>query len=446
MKANRPSKTYVIRGPFWREDARARLKTLLPELVLSIVATSCAVVAVAYRDSTYFAQVVLFAAVSQVFLQSVLYALTYLTNEPARASMLGLFGITLLAMLPSMTVYSRPIGPFTENAAFSIYLFMSMGMTLFYLTRTRGTLIYILMTEAFLGPEIFDTGLPMMFVHFISMAAYLALFIVRSSPSRITINYEARDRSTPNEDATSMHLSLTAQAMLLAATVCALSLAASLGFGWQQNWGRGADTSDSFTMTVDIESEDDVRPVDGTTGEGEQEVIPIDGLEGLPAEDAGTSPQADGGIEGSLGILGAPLAVVIVLALLGLPFAIRLLHRKRIRLSIEREPSPANRAARIYLETLARLEALGIERSEDETPREFLILYEDELTKTTDPTGLDPDCWQKITDVYEKVRYAELDATEPEIETCWQVYDALPKYARNSLGWFRYLTGPFWHM
>jgi len=446
MKANRPKEAYTIRGPFWRDDARARLKAFLPELVLSIVAASCTVAAMVYRDNTSFVQIILFAVISQVFVQSLLYALIYLTNEPAMASMLGLFGIMLVAMLPNMTISGRPIGPLTEFATFDFYLFLSLGMTLFYLARLRGTLAYILMTEAFLGSETFDAGSPVMFMHFISMTAYLALFIVRSSSSRVTITSDTPSQHEPSEDTARRHVSPAAQAMLLAAAVGALSLAASLGFGWQQDWGRKADAPSSLTLTVDTEPKGDSQPVGETTGEGELEGLPIDGLETSPAGDTGTSSQADDGSGGSLGILGVLLAIVVVLALLGLPFAIRLLLRKRIRLSIEREPSPADRAARIYLETLSRLKALGIERSEDETPREFLILYEDKLTRMTDQVGLDPNCWQTITDVYEKARYAELDATEPEIEACWQIYDALPKYARSSLGWFRYLAGPFWQM
>ena len=92
------------------------------------------------------------------------------------------------------------------------------------------------------------------------------------------------------------------------------------------------------------------------------------------------------------------------------------------------------------------MDAVGIARNEAETPYEFLSAHEDELVELTAPAGMGLDEWMVLTDAYEKVRYAGLDPTEAELETCWRLYDALPGCARQALGWHHYLIGAFWNM
>jgi hypothetical protein len=260
----------------------------------------------------------------------------------------------------------------------------------------------------------------------------------------MSLTFEAQERFVTDGDTASKRLSLTWQTTLLAATTGAFCLSLTLGTGWCLSWWQSrASTTAANTQTIDVERQDESEAVKVMPEDDQPDDTAVENRNENREKDEEQTGPTDTRRQSPLGLL---FALASALAVLGLPFMVRLLMRRRTRASISRERRASDRAARIYLETLSRLEALGIERSEDETPREFLILYEDELTKMTDQVGLDQSCWQTITDVYEKARYAELDATEPEIEACWQIYDALPKYARSSLGWFRYLAGPFWQM
>ena len=69
-----------------------------------------------------------------------------------------------------------------------------------------------------------------------------------------------------------------------------------------------------------------------------------------------------------------------------------------------------------------------------------------ELEEFTAPAGIGFDAWTALTDTYEKARYAGLDPTPAELETCWRIYDALPACAREAVGRRAYLIGPFWRM
>jgi hypothetical protein len=449
MKAKRSNNAYVARGPFWLPDAHERFKALLPELLLSIVATSSALTVMMYSDGANIGNNALLAIVIQTLLQSMFYILTYLTSNPGMTSLLAIFGTSLLSLFPMMTFGNAPANSPGLGVGASIYMLTSFGAVLFYLTRLRGTLIYVLMSVAVLGSAFIESDSPIAIFHLVSTAAYMAIFIIRSSPSRITVSSFPLNRPATHEVDKKRHLPVPVQAMLLAAGVSILSLLLAIGIGWRQGWSRSVDTSGSFETTVDIEHEDRVTPVDGTTGEGGHEGTALEGLEELAAEGGETTPAASGTSSARSGLpraLWAAIAVVAVMALLVLPFAIRLLLRKRTRRSIEGEASPADRAARIYLKILSRLGALGIERSEDETPHEFLVLHAKDLLAISEVAGLDENCWQTITSVYEKARYAGLDATEAEIDACWQVFDALPAYARLSMGWPGYLAGLFWLM
>lgn len=443
MKATRTTRVTVAQGPFWRPDARERLRALLPELMLSVVATTCSLIVMDFLDTTNLLPAVILLAVCQVVVQGALYALTYLSEKPEMTNVIMLLAISALPMFAAMATPFVPAEFSSESFRLGLATSAMMGMVVFYLTRLRVT-FYLLLLEVLVISDAIRVEPAMMLPHLIGLSAYIALYIVRRSPAHMSLAFEVRERFMTDGDTAGKRLSLSWQTTLLATATGALCLALTLGAGWCLSWWQSrTSTTVVSTQTVDVERRDEsetaeVMPEggqpDGTAVENQNENRETDGEQSGPTDTRHQSP------------LGLLFALASALALLGLPFMARLLMRRRTMVSISREHRASDRAARIYLETLSRLKALGIERGEDETPREFLIFYEDELARMANQVGLDPNCWQAITDVYEKARYAELDATEAEIEACWQAYDALPKYARSSLGWFRYLTGPFWHM
>lgn len=443
MKATRTTRVPVAQGPFWRPDARERLRALLPELMLSVVATTCSLIVMDFLDTTNLFPAVILLAICQVVVQGALYALTYLSEKPEMTNVIMLLAISTLPMFAAMATPFVPAEFSSESFRLGLATSAMMGMVVFYLTRLRVT-FYLLLLEVLVISDAIRVEPAMMLPHLIGLSAYIALYIVRRSPAHMSLTFEAQERFVTDGDTASKRLSLAWQTTLLAATTGAFCLSLTLGTGWCLSWWQSrASTTAANTQTIDVERQDESEAVKVMPEDDQPEDTAVENRNENREKDGEQTGPTDTRRQSPLGLL---FALASALAVLGLPFMVRLLMRRRTRASISRERRASDRAARIYLETLSRLKALGIERSEDETPREFLILYEDELVKTTDRAGLDPNCWQAITDVYEKARYAELDATEPEIEACWQVYDALPKYARRSLGWFRYLTGSFWHM
>ena len=118
----------------------------------------------------------------------------------------------------------------------------------------------------------------------------------------------------------------------------------------------------------------------------------------------------------------------------------------RRRQSIRHERTGADRVARLYQAIVDRLAVAGVVRDESDTPQEFLVLHGDELTDLTASAGLGNEAWEALTDAYQKARYAGDDPTSQELETSWQLYDALPGCLRRKVGWRRYLLEAFWRL
>lgn len=446
MKAAHTKRTPMAQGPFWRPDARERLRAFLPEFMLSVVATTCTLVVMEFLGDANLFEAVILYAICQIVVQGALYVLTYLSEKPEIANMVMLFAISGTPMLSAVALPFGIEGVSAEHVGFGLATSAMMGMMVFYLTRTRVT-FYLLLLEVLVISDAIRVDSSMLIPHLVGLSAYIALYIVRRSPARMSIGFDARSQVVTHNDDASGKLPLSWQAALLAAVVGTLCLTLSLGTGWSVNWWRNrADDTGTINQTVDVESRDDTQTVEIEHGEGPSEGTVTDDPGEVPEEHVGSTTQAGSTGTHSQSPLGPLLALVVVLALLGLPFAVRLLTRRWTRLSILRETRSADRAARVYLAILSRLKALGIERDKGETPREFLILYEDELAAATASAEIGADEWAMVTDVYEKARYAELDVTEAELDACWRIYDALPGCARHSYGWLRYLAGPFWLM
>ncbi len=446
MKAAHTKRTPMAQGPFWRPDARERLRAFLPEFMLSVVATTCTLVVMEFLGDVNLFEAVILYAICQIVVQGALYVLTYLSEKPEIANMVMLFAISGTPMLSAVALPFGIEGVSAEHVGFGLATSAMMGMMVFYLTRTRVT-FYLLLLEVLVISDAIRADSSMLIPHLVGLSAYIALYIVRRSPARMSIGFDARSQVVTHKDNANGKLPLSWQTVLLATAVGMLSLTLSLGTGWCVNWWRGrANATGTIGQTVETEPRDDTQASEIEHEKSPSEDTVVESPSEVREEYVGSTTQAGSTGTHSQSPLGPLLALVVILALPGLPFAMRLLMRRWTRLSILSETRSADRAARVYLAILSRLKALGIERDKGETPREFLILYEDELAAATASAEIGADEWAMVTDVYEKARYAELDVTEAELDACWRVYDALPGCACRSYGWLRYLAGPFWLM
>ena len=73
MKASPNKPTTTNNGSFWHPDAVERLHLLLPELVLSIIATTCLTIVVGYGDDTNAVAAVVVMGIAQILTQALLY-------------------------------------------------------------------------------------------------------------------------------------------------------------------------------------------------------------------------------------------------------------------------------------------------------------------------------------------------------------------------------------
>lgn len=284
--------------------------------------------------------------------------------------------------------------------------------------------------------------------HMVGFVALLTLIVMRCSAARITRDFvpDVGSAGTGDEGEGESHapaLGTYGQVALLGIAIGALCLTIALGSLSLAAWWSGTGSSaaqelgEAYQEQPSFEAQPfEAQPVDEPSMEGL-----ADGVAATGGDAQGIAPAGAGGRA-----LAGLLMLSLLLALPVLPFIVRMLLRHLVRRSIEREPNAADRAARLYVGIRDRLEAAGIERDETLTPREFLILYEEELEGLTAAAGIDGAAWDVITDAYEQARYAGFAPDDPALELCWRAYDALPGCAQAAVGWRRYFAGPFWRM
>ena len=445
MTASRPMGALGKLGSLLLPNARERLRALLPELLLSIIAMTCMSVVMSYHDGSSVAMLVIVAGLTQVFVQGTLYACTYLIRDErgVNAAWLilpagimaseAILGFTGLANLDSALVFASPLS-------------ILLGTMLFYIIRLRWTLV-LFVTELLVLVDSIDEIVviepSMLFVHIACICAIAALLLMRSSATRITMpdGWErAATKPATNEGRPSRTLGIYGQVAALSVAVGLVCLMVAFA-GTPAVWRRPATGESGTNVSVETDPTADTGSTVEETPEGPVgDVLMDDDLADTQSAGDAMAPDSSGPA------VGGPPLIPVLLALLALPVPLRLLARRVARLSLERERQPTDRATKIYLRALSRLDAVGIVRDEAMTPREFLSAQEDRLVELTAPAGVGLDEWAALTDVYEKARYAGLDPTEDELRTCWRVYDALPACARRTLGWCRYLAGAFWRM
>lgn len=450
------TRTAAQREPFWRPDSRARVRAFLPELAASIVTATSFTSAISMSDGTNVGAFIFTAFVLQALLQTALYVCTYLvSNLTIACSSWFLLSLTL----PLWSWLPTPLA-FLDSASSEYAPVCAMaGAVLFYATRSRGALVLAIIEM--LAISAMDASSPETFVlRMVGLCGLATLLIMRSSPTRITIVHGAKpEQVTKAPDGASADGAspLFAQVGAVAASVCAICAALVIAGGlvtWQ-GFGASATSTSSATQATQSATPDGTH-ADGGTGDaasaGDAASVGDDAR-----NDVGTSAQ-DGDLATQSGVparsvrdahaadFALPIALLVLLSAIGVPVLVRLAMRALARRSIAREPRPADRAARIYVGILRRLEAAGIERNEAETPREFLAHNETGLEELGGLAGIDLEAWATLTNVYEKTRYAELDVTESELELCWRLYDILPVCTRRLIGWPRYLAGAFWRL
>ena len=431
--------------PLWRADARERLRILLPELALNAISITCMSVVLSYRDDVSVALLVVVAGLTQLFVQGTLYVGTYLIGNETHGvngawlivgawiiASQGVFGFTGLSSLGSGALF------------FAGVVGILVGLVTFYATRVRWVFVMLLMNVLVLMEpmnELYLEEPSMLFVHLACFGATLALFLIRSSPARITMDYEAQGSILADPERPSHGLGVYGQVAVLAMGVSMLCLAVAIA-GTPAVWRQSIEDGSVGAS----ESAEDQPPVvtDQPTEEAQEELT----TEGQTTDEVTDASSAEDGVTAEPNRTAAsnlPFAWLLY-ALLLLPVPLQLLKRRLHRLSLERERQAANRVARIYLGILSRLETIGIVRDETHTPHEFLSENEDALVELMAPAGIGLEEWFELTDAYETARYAGLDPTESQLQTAWKLYDALPLRARETMGWIRYLTGAFWRM
>lgn len=421
------------RRPFWHADWRARLRAMLPELPAAIVAAACIVVVLTASSDTDLATTFVIALISQVLVQAAMYVFTYLADMGSHPwlpyAALLLVGIGPMFGVAFSHISTTLLGlPSLDTGLFSMIVF-PVGAGVFWITRARPLFIFFVVELLSISDVLDEMTVAILPVHLAAMASIAILYVMRSSATRITMIFDERDLPETESDeqgGKTSALGLFGQVAGVAAAVVALCLAMSLA-------GLPLIT----------------RPENPPVATTQQETA-----------SAGESGQVDSAIEVSNNVqvnTGAAssstrstppwwVLALVLLMLPTLPFAVHLLRRAHARRSLEHEPLAADRAARLYLGIIARLEAAGIMRDEAETPAEYLARNGAELERLVAPADMALSSWTTLTDTYERVRYAGASPTEEELATCWQLYDALPICLRKQLGWPRYLLGAFWRM
>ena len=435
MTSPRTKQTGTPREPLWYPDVPARLRALLPELALSVVAMTCMTTIFGYHDGADLAALTMTMAATQLVVQTILYTCTYLVQDKRWALALPYLLATMTTPIFAMVGAAWGFSPLTNYA---IPISVGMSVLLFYLMRPRAGLVALLIEVLWLGALIADMPDPWA-VHMVGLAALAALLVMRSSATHITRDFVAEetapslDEDDDGDDGThALPVDIYVQVAVLAACTAALCLAMAFGGTWL--------TMPATPTDVTVTETPSPAPSEETPAETQGSDQPHE-----DAESDVSTPDAAPAQAGARNLLRT-LVLVLVLAALVLPFPVRLLMRTRARRALAREPRATDRAAKLYRAIIARLDAAGITRDETETPQRFLKKHAMELEEFTAPAGIGFDAWTALTDTYEKARYAGLDPTPAELETCWRIYDALPACAREAFGLRAYLIGPFWHM
>ncbi len=454
----------ALQGPFWHTNARERLHALLPELLVSIVAMTCFTSVMTLGDDTSPLSVVITSGIMQLIVQGILYGFTYLVRDDRFSFNGWLFAMGFTIVIEMV---AAPLAFANDESGMELVFITSisgmLGMMLFCLTRWRPLFIALIIEILVLG-EVIEAGSPALPFHVVGLAALAVLFVMRSSATRITMDYvrEAPAATAGKKDDASSPIGIFGQVAGMGVAAAALCLATSLlltipmGTVLQPDGNTTAEASHEASQAgsqgaddASITSQDGDTPAD--VGQSGGEHVGSDATDdGQAASDATSNEPAsiDQPIDQrrSGGIAFGLLAILLLLATLVLPIPVRLMMRRRTRRALEQEPLATDRAAKLYLAIIERLEAAGIVRDKTQTPSEFVLERGEELAELTTPSSLGLDKWIMLTDVYERARYAELEPTQEELATCWRLYDALPSCTRASLGWHRYLAGPFWHM
>lgn len=436
MAARRRKETPSVREPFWYPDARERLCAFLPELALSFVAMTCMTTVMCYRNGMSIALLMAIAACIQLVVMTIMYVCTYLVRNQRWAYIVTFFLMTMIVPAYAMTMVAlHPL--FDVNGMnLSIPVSITAGSMLFFLTRTRAGLVFLLVEV--LGLTISVDEVPVLWaIHVVGFAALATLLVMRSSATHITREAFVRDEpdaAEPHADDETHGFVLGTYGQIAAWGILTGMLCLALAFGGTTLMGWGRSTSAAATDAS----------ITGEQGIPGQDVMPevVSDTDGSLASEQLEDGEADAR---GPAVSGA-CALALLLAALVLPVPARLLMRWWARRALECEPQTTDRAAKLYQAIIGRLSAAGIERDEAETPSEFLTRHADELEELTEPADLDLRAWIALTEVYEKVRYADLEPTRDELATCWKLYEALPACARAALGWRTYLTGAFWHM
>lgn len=291
MRATRTKKSSLPKGPFWRKDARERLSALLPELMLTVVASTCSLVVMGFLDDMNPLGAVVLYAICVVVVQGALYALTYLSERPELANMVMLLAISFTPMLGSMTASFGLAGASAERLGFGLATSAMLAMMVFYLTRLRAT-FYFLLLEVLVISEAIQVDSSMVIPHLVGLSAYIALYIVRHSHAHVSMSFDGQRRYVPHEDDAHKTLPLTWQTALLAAVVGALCLTLALGTGWCVNWWHDrASTSSTTSQASETESRDETQTGEVGRGKGPSEGAAVEDLDEVHRENEGTTTQ-----------------------------------------------------------------------------------------------------------------------------------------------------------
>ena len=470
MMSARGNRDFGTKKPVWQSDASARWLALLPELVLSIVATTCMSVLLCYPDVEDFGLLVVAMLATQVYVQVVLYACTYIARD-ARLVNLG-----WLIVVASMYVFSMPVSVYSGfdtnegSLAFMVSIAMMAGIFLFYFTRPRWGIV-LLALEMVAIAATSNYGFERLVVCLVGFGGLLALYVMRGSAVRITRPFfdegwhmasggdaDARPSSLRGIDGQVVAFAVAVGALCVAVALVGVPLFGASGPGSDVSASPSGETQ--VTEAASAANAAESASATGTTQESRPGETSGGGVSSAAAEgsavtngssaEAADSADAAGGGEGREGSRGAIpvglLGILLLPAAVALSFCVRLFKRRLARRSIEREPREIDRVAKVYLAIVSRLEAAGIERRKAETPREFLVVHGSELEELTVSDGFGLDEWTALTDAYENARYANRGPVDSELEMSWKLYDALPACARRALGLPRYLAGPFWRM
>ena len=431
------------RPPLWRADAAERLRALLPEMALLVVTTTCFSIAISLDGATNLLTLCVKMAVCQLIVQTVMYAFTYLSEDRRMVSLgpiIVLLASYVVSALPSFRTAS--VGGY----GFATFMAMYLGVVEFCVTRLRVTFVFLLIELVVLIGEVAEWG-PLMALHLVAIACLFALFFIRSSAVHITVGGELAEpapTAAADEGRERPILGIYAQVAAVGVAACVLCLAMALATMplW---WPGGGGAAEVTTVSSPDAGS---RPV-ATSGDDGATAGGSPGTTGMASSTGGASPSdavgttAQSGSHGTGGVGWIALALPL-LALL--PFAVRWLVSLRRRQSIKHERTGADRVARLYQAIVDRLAVAGVVRDESDTPQEFLVLHGDELTDLTASAGLGNEAWEALPDAYPKARYAGDDPTSQELETSWQLYDALPGCLRRKVGWRRYLLEAFWRL